>query len=169
MKNYICLISFIIFFVSCNTKKKDDAPVVTGHSKNETAAGVKRNGVFHVVNPDSIKKVWEAKLSDEGIKDKLENFEIIRSEADSTHQEHYMLVGKNNDGTVKIAALLVEKEGQLFIEKEPAPGGGMAYVCVICTADCNDGCNPAVTTTQTGRYLKCSPCIDCEKLDVEMR
>ncbi|MGV3460404.1 MAG: hypothetical protein ACO1N9_08125 [Flavobacterium sp.] len=129
--------------------------------------GNAKDGKFEVTNAKAIKEAWEsAKISD-SVSGEISGFEIVHglTEGDAK-EEYYLLVATNKAGNVRTAAPLVLKGESFYFEE---PGQTSAYLKTTCKSGCVDACNPVMKIAEGSRYLVCSPCADCRKVDSEMR
>lgn len=169
MKSYICLL-FFIFFISCNNKQDHRKDSVETDTVSKEVVAIVKNGVYELNIPEKVKKDFQKAL-EKNTADYNNGelfYQVLSGEsAGSPHESYHMLVGKTQDGLSKIATILVEEDGELYIEME-SYRHGRAYLSVICTG-CTEGCDPVVSVKNNSKYINCSPCVDCLKIESEIR
>lgn len=166
MKNSITLLLISILLLSCNNGKKNNS---SSKDYLETVVGTVNNGEYILSEPELIKEKWEAELAKKKPGMTLEAFEITKGKTSGdTEEEYYMLLSRTEDGTVTAAALLTLKGNEFYFESSEGTGGSI-HTLIMCMGDCREGCMPTVSISNGIKYLNCSPCMDCSKLEKGMR
>lgn len=159
MKKLFVLLIFFFIALSCNDVKKS-----AGTNYLKEVVGKIDGEKLIVTNAEAIKAAW---LSSGSASDELHTFEIIKGITQGdTGEEYYLLLSKNEEGDIKTGAMLILKEGKFYFEE---PAEISAYIKITCSGKCTDGCNPAVKISEGNKYLVCSQCADCVKVESEMR
>lgn len=177
MKNCILRLFLLLIITACNTKNNDDAKkegTIVSADKNyySEAIGTAENGKYNITDSGKIKKAWEAtlkkrlKLNDAIVE--LDNIEIIKVKTTGEAVEDcYIIVSKTKDGSIAMSAILEYKNDKFYFETEHL-GGGEGYLVVVCKGEVKEGYYPGVRLLKHGKYLVCSACAECEKIDLEM-
>lgn len=96
------------------------------------------------LNKESITKMWEAQLKEEGYNVKLKDFTILKS-VNEAGKNVYFLKAVSENGEIETGAFFTPTEkGMKLIKKECTCSG------------CPDGCN----LTISGDYCRCSSCFN---------
>lgn len=170
MKKILGIITALVLIASCQSKPEDDAENLTRKisHKVEDQVGLNNNGEFVVTNREAIQDDWEFRLSDKGKTVKLQDFKIVKGVTEGDAAETYYLLQANNaDNSIKTAALL-KFEGEKFYIESPEHSED-SYFLLICESNCESGCNPMVKKYNGTKYLNCSSCTGCRKIDTEIR
>ncbi len=133
------------------------------------AVGFEKNGKYVVNLPEGLETQWEKALTEDGIKEELEGFKIVKGITRGDAQEdYYVLLARSKSGVVKTAAMLTLKTGKFYFEKQEGQES-QVYIKILCSGECPAGCDPVVHVAGNNKFLVCSPCIDCVKTEKEMR
>ncbi len=141
MKNLISLLALITCLsISCNSPR-NEIGIVDGKS--------------FVISSDlkDLRLQGENHLEKAGIKTKLVTFEILEDYVEGTQEIYYMLVAKNEDGSIKIATTLQLKDGTFQYDSEL-----FADSCVC--SGCAEGCLPRRHKDDGIIEWYCSPCTE---------
>lgn len=158
MRNLCLIVLFSIVLFSCNGEKKYGKP-----NYLKDSVGKVENGKFIVTNAEAIKAAW---TSMPGNAEEFYSFDIVHglTQGDA-EEEYYLLLSKNKGGDVKTAAMLVLRDNKFYFEE---PAEISAYIRITCSGECTDDCNPVVKISEGNRYLLCSSCPECRKVEREM-
>lgn len=166
MKKYFYSIMVVLLILSCKNENS-----VKTLSYAQEAVGEHNNGVFTITNEEVIKAEWESQLkaeSSDSSSVNLEAFEIIKGKVeDDNSEDYFMLIARSNDGYTKAAALLELKEDKFYFQNVEGSDDDI-YNYTVCRGDCNEGCMPVVKYSNKTKYIICSPCIDCMKIENNM-
>lgn len=163
MKKTLFFVMLTLFVFAC--KKESIAP----EGYLNMAVGIEKNGKYQVDLPEGLETQWEKALTEDGIKEQLADFEIIKGITRGDVQEdYYLLLARSKSGVVKTAAMLTLKTGKFYFEKQDGQES-QVYIKILCSGECPSGCDPLVHIAGKNRFLVCSPCIDCVKTEKEMR
>lgn len=176
MKNCILGLFLLLIMTACNTKndsnaKNDSTAKNVDASYYSGAIGTIENGKYNIVNADAIEREWEASLKRRlRLHDSIgfETLEIIKVKTlGDIVEDCYILVAKTKGNSVTMSAIL-EHKGDDFYFMTKYMSGGKGYLAVICKGECKTGCYPGVRLQKDDKYLVCSSCTECEKMDCEM-
>lgn len=163
MKTNIIYCLLGILLLSCkNDKKSNNKP----ESYINTLVGtVSNDGKFICADDQQIRDKWQHELSKRNPDLKLANFEIVEGTAQGDElQTYYMLVSRENSGSITCAALLSLKDKEFYFKTTDGTDGTM-HTILMCEGECKEGCKPIITINSGTIYLSCSPCLDCTKLE----
>lgn len=162
MKKAAFFLLLCISFIAC----KNEAPQPAGNDTYLTeVVGTAHGGKFVVTNGKAIKQGWQTSPVTDTID--IAEFEIVHglTEGDAK-EEYYLLVAKNKAGDTRTAVPLTLKNEKFYFEE---PGQTTTYLKTTCKGGCIDACQPIIKVAEGARYLICSPCRDCRKMESEMR
>ena len=154
----------IVFFLCLLSCKNDVKPSAPGNYLQEIV-GTMKDGKINIVNHEAIKSAWEASPVG-GITIEIDDFEIVNgvTEGDENKQ-YYLLLAKNEKGDIKTAASLILKNGNFYFEPL---GEASIYLKITCKGLCDTGCMPVLKISEGNKYLVCSSCPECVKVESEM-
>ncbi|WP_159800183.1 hypothetical protein [Flavobacterium sp. MK4S-17] len=177
MKKYLfILFTLSLLFIACKdtagkagNEAEGEAGLPAENSYLEKAVGKNDNGSYLITNIDVIKPAWEEALRNENAEDNINSFRIVKgkTEGDSV-SDYYMLLAESKSSKSKIASLLTLKGNTFYFEKIDSVENGLGRF-IICTGGCADGCLPSVKIVSGKKYLYCSACSDCTKIEKEIR
>lgn len=168
MKKHLLIVILAICFVSCKNEVKSE----DNSSYPRAVVGTNTNGVYEISDLSVIKENWEKQISKKLSGDiiALEAFEIAKGKTEGdTAEDFYILIARNEKGTLHSSALLELKDGKFYFEKESRPDSEEVYLNIVCSGECSEGCLPVVKSVNGSRFLVCSDCADCMKIENEMR
>jgi hypothetical protein len=165
MNKTLLFILALLLVLSC--KEQGNKSVTDSYL--DQPVGINNDGKFEITNLNVIKDQWQAALKSEHYDEQLTNFTIKKSLTQGeAQQDYYILLGKNDKGTIKTAAILNLKGNKFYFEKQEG-AESLVYLKILCAGDCPSGCDPVVNVVNNKKFLICTPCEDCFKADKEMR
>ena len=145
MKKYLIILFLSILNLGCVSAQKLD---YSDPFKNEIYFQDGRTKI----TKENLTKYFEDILAKQGNTTKISSFKLLNEKDESTQNNYDMIVGYNNDNSIKIANKLAPYDGGIYV---------LAGTTVTCKG-CTRGCNPR----QFGSDWECTDCTwngACEK------
>lgn len=154
---------------SCQSKSEDDAEkkVYKYHHKIGDQVGFNDTGTYVITQLEAIQKDWEHKVAYKGKQTELLDFKIVEGITEGDAAETYYILRANSaDNSIKTAALLKLENGKFYFESPE--NSEDSYFLLICKSECVSGCDPMIKMYNGTKYLNCSTCTGCSKIDTEI-
>ena len=104
MNKTLFFILAVLLVLSCKEQGNESGT----NSYLDQPVGINNNGKYEITNLSVIKDQWQAALKSEHYDERLTTFAIKEGITQGeAHNKYYMLLGKDDTGSVKTAALLI--------------------------------------------------------------
>ena len=170
MKNLVYGI-FAVLFVAFGCKKAEPADITVSRKNYlDKVVATLREGKFEINDVAAIRDAWQSQLNSQQVDARLVSLQVVQGiTIGDAAQPYFLLLGRNEKGTVRTASPLVIEGNRLYFEQQQGEDDMVSYNITCLGEGCTEGCEPQLRISNGVRSLICSACPECTKVEMVLR